>query len=120
MRIPPAAVGQFAIQLGVLSGYKVAATASPRNFALVRALGASTVFDYRDADAAAKLKDATSDGIRAALDTIGTREAQALSTAVIAPGGGKVVHIINILPDVTDRTDVERICESCEFPLRPP
>ncbi|KAL1947808.1 hypothetical protein VTO73DRAFT_13532 [Trametes versicolor] len=103
------AVGQFAIQLGVISGYRVATTASPRNFDLVRSLGASAVFDYRDADAAAKLKDATGDKISAALDTIGTREAQALSTAVIAQGGGKVVHIINIIPDVTDRTDVERI-----------
>lgn len=113
-----AAVGQFAIQLGVLSGYKVATTASPRNFELVRSLGASAVLDYRDADAAGKLKEATGDKIRAALDTIGTREAQALSTAVIAPGGGKVVHIINIIPDVTDRTDVERICEF--FSLSPP
>ena len=40
-------VGNNAVQLAVLAGYRVLATASPRNFALVRGLGAAEVFDYR-------------------------------------------------------------------------
>lgn len=42
-------VGSCAIQLAVAAGYEVVTTASPRNFDYVRQLGASEVFDYRDA-----------------------------------------------------------------------
>lgn len=39
-------VGLNAIQLAVAAGYEVVTTASPRNFDLVRSLGASAVVDY--------------------------------------------------------------------------
>lgn len=39
-------VGSSSIQLAVASGYEVLATASPKNFDLVKKLGASQVFDY--------------------------------------------------------------------------
>jgi len=42
-----ASVGQYAIQLLTLSGYKVITVASPRNFGLVKSLGATAVFDVR-------------------------------------------------------------------------
>ena len=38
-------VGQYAIQLAKLSGYKVATVASPHNFKLVKDFGADVVFD---------------------------------------------------------------------------
>ncbi|WP_150126082.1 zinc-binding alcohol dehydrogenase family protein [Brevundimonas sp. LM2] len=41
-------VGTNAVQLAVAAGYDVIATASPHNFALMRTLGATAVFDYRD------------------------------------------------------------------------
>ena len=40
-------VGQFAIQLAKLSGYKVVTVASPRNHEFLKALGADAVFDVR-------------------------------------------------------------------------
>ncbi|PYH40728.1 zinc-binding alcohol dehydrogenase family protein [Aspergillus saccharolyticus JOP 1030-1] len=40
-------VGSCAIQLARAAGYKVFATASPKNFAFVTELGATRVFDYR-------------------------------------------------------------------------
>lgn len=40
-------VGCNAIQLAVAAGYEVIATASPKNFDMVKSLGASHVFDYR-------------------------------------------------------------------------
>jgi NADPH:quinone reductase-like Zn-dependent oxidoreductase len=43
----PASVGQFAVQLAHLSGYKVVTVASPRNHAFVKSLGADAVFDVR-------------------------------------------------------------------------
>jgi NADPH:quinone reductase-like Zn-dependent oxidoreductase len=61
LRLPPAeptgrtvliwggstSVGCNAIQLAVAAGYDVLATASPRNFEMVKKLGANRVFDYR-------------------------------------------------------------------------
>ncbi|KAI1394352.1 GroES-like protein [Hypoxylon trugodes] len=41
-------VGASAIQLAVAAGYEVYSTASPRNFELVRRIGASGVFDYHE------------------------------------------------------------------------
>lgn len=39
-------VGCMAVQLGVSAGYEIISTASPKNFDLVKKLGASQVFDY--------------------------------------------------------------------------
>lgn len=39
-------VGCNAVQLAVAAGYEVIATASPRNFGLVKSLGATEVYDY--------------------------------------------------------------------------
>lgn len=48
-------VGSNAIQLARASGYRVVTTASPRNFAYVRSLGAHAAVDYRDRDAVGKV-----------------------------------------------------------------
>ncbi|KAJ4373998.1 hypothetical protein N0V83_002737 [Neocucurbitaria cava] len=41
-------VGCNAIQLAVAAGYEVFSTSSPKNFDLLKSLGASEVFDYKD------------------------------------------------------------------------
>jgi NADPH:quinone reductase-like Zn-dependent oxidoreductase len=43
-------VGSNAIQLAVAAGYSVVTTASPKNFAYVKSLGASAAFDYNNKD----------------------------------------------------------------------
>ena len=48
-------VGVNAVQLAVAAGYEVIATASPRNFDLLRRLGATVVFDYRSPTVAADI-----------------------------------------------------------------
>ncbi|KAK8093065.1 dehydrogenase azaJ [Apiospora kogelbergensis] len=45
-------VGCNAIQLACAAGYEIVTTCSPRNFDLVKSLGAAAAFDYRDANAA--------------------------------------------------------------------
>lgn len=105
----PAAVGFFAIQLAHLAGYKVATTASPRNFDLVRSLGADAVFDYRDPDVVAEIKQVTGGSLTRALDAISDRASQRISAEVLAPTGGKVVLVSGPEPGATDRTDVEFI-----------
>lgn len=65
-------VGCNAIQLAVAAGYKVITTASPKNFELVKKLGASEVFDYHSPavvdDVVAAFQGKTSAG---ALDCVG-------------------------------------------------
>ena len=39
-------VGGNAIQLAVAAGYSIVSTSSPKNFAYVKSLGATHVFDY--------------------------------------------------------------------------
>jgi NADPH:quinone reductase-like Zn-dependent oxidoreductase len=41
-------VGQWAVQIGHATGYKVITTASPKNHELLKQLGAHDVYDYRD------------------------------------------------------------------------
>ncbi|KAJ5249149.1 Polyketide synthase enoylreductase [Penicillium chermesinum] len=53
------ATGTLAIQFAKLSGYTVYTTCSPRNFELVKGLGADEVLDYRDAAAAAAIREKT-------------------------------------------------------------
>jgi len=50
-------VGQFAVQLAKLAGLTVVATASPKNHELLKSLGATHVFDYRDPDVVKKIKE---------------------------------------------------------------
>jgi len=61
-------VGQYAVQLGKLAGWKVATTASESNHALLKSYGADAVFDYKDKDVVNKIKEATGDKCEHALD----------------------------------------------------
>ncbi|KAK7705737.1 hypothetical protein SLS57_009936 [Botryosphaeria dothidea] len=56
------AVGSMAVQLAAASGVKAIAIASTRNHALVRALGASTVIDYKSPDVVDEIVAAINDG----------------------------------------------------------
>lgn len=100
-------MGQFAIQLLRLSGYKIVTTASPRNFELIKSLGADAVFDYRDPEVVSKIKAATGDSITNVLDAISVKDTQRISAASVAPSGGKVVLVLRRPPGVTDRKDVD-------------
>ncbi|WP_432825486.1 zinc-binding alcohol dehydrogenase family protein [Dactylosporangium sp. CA-092794] len=64
-------VGSNAIQLARGAGYRVVATASPRNFDYVRSLGAAAAVDYRDGNAVAKVVAALGDSPLAGALAIG-------------------------------------------------
>ncbi|AKJ30170.1 NADP-dependent oxidoreductase [Caldimonas brevitalea] len=74
-------VGSFAVQLAKRAGAQVVATASARNQALVRDLGADQVLDYRDAAFWEGLQ-----GLDLVLDTVGG-DTLARSWQVLGPGG---------------------------------
>jgi len=84
-------VGSNAIQLAVAAGYAVITTASPRNFAYVRKLGASQVFDYNSTtvvqDVIAAFTGKTSAGALA----IGTGSAEPCADIVHACTGKKFI-----------------------------
>jgi len=86
-------VGSNAIQLAVAAGYAVITTASPRNFAYVRELGASRAFDYRSTtvvrDVIAAFTGKTSAGALA----IGTGSAEPCLEIVRACAGKKFVAL---------------------------
>lgn len=64
----------YAIKLASLLGYRVVTTASPHNFELVKSLGASAVFDYKDPNVPTKIqewiKDQNIGPLTKGLDTI--------------------------------------------------
>ncbi|KAH8819322.1 chaperonin 10-like protein [Xylogone sp. PMI_703] len=96
-------VGNYAIQLGKLSGMRVIATASQKNHELLRELGADILVDYHDEDWVEQVKSASQNKLKYALDCIaigGTTQkiAQALSH-------GEGDHLVTIVPLSQDIKD---------------
>lgn len=75
-------VGQMAVQLAVLKGARVIATAAPRNHDLVRSLGAEPVA-YGDG-LLERVHALAPEGVDAALDLVGSDEAVEVSVGVVA------------------------------------
>ncbi|KAI1798192.1 GroES-like protein [Ganoderma leucocontextum] len=90
-------------QLLHVAGYKVVTTASPRNFPLLKSLGATAMFAYRDPKAVLKINAATGHSITKVLDCISTLQSQQFSQDVISPEGGNVISLVDMsgLPTVT-------------------
>jgi NADPH:quinone reductase-like Zn-dependent oxidoreductase len=79
-------VGHFAVQLGVVRGARVIATASERNHEFVRELGGEPV-DYHGDDVARRVCDlAATDGVDAALDLFGSDDRET-AYSVLRRGG---------------------------------
>ena len=86
-------VGQYAVQLAKLSGLYVIATASERNFDLVRSLGADVVVDYRDTARAVKqIRDAAPSPIEHVLDCVSTGTSFGIVAASL-DGKGTVANL---------------------------
>ncbi|KAM0793514.1 hypothetical protein ACM66B_000953 [Microbotryomycetes sp. NB124-2] len=87
-------VGLYAIQLANLAGYKVIATSSPKNFDLLKSIGAEATYSYADDDTPTKIAKDYPD-LQTALDTI----SEGGTTVKIAKSfaGGKG-HIVTLLP----------------------
>lgn len=63
-------VGMYAIQFANLAGANVIAVASKNNHDLLKSLGASHTFDYRDADVIDQIKKASGGGVEYGIDTV--------------------------------------------------
>ena len=83
-------VGQFVVQLAHLGGLRVIATASPRNFELVKSLGADIVLSHSDPDTPRKIKELTGRKLKHAVDTISEGSTPAQVAECMGDEGGTV------------------------------
>lgn len=87
-------VGLSAIQLAVAAGYEVYTTASPKNFALVKRLGAAQVWDYNSPNAVAEITTALSKKTTAGAVAIGDNSAEACLSILRHCKGTKSIAMV--------------------------
>ena len=98
-------VGQFVIQFARAAGLYVIATASPKNHAFLRVLGAAETFDYSDATTPDKIAEAHPDLVYA-YDTFserGSQEASARALSKMQPS--KLVVILPLSNEISKVND---------------
>ncbi|KAL2816077.1 chaperonin 10-like protein [Aspergillus granulosus] len=86
-------VGLYAIQIAKYYGLNVVTTCSPRHHDLVRSLGASHVFDYRDPKVVESIKAATDSGLKHVFDTIGNDSSSTIASQTISEQGGDLCTV---------------------------
>lgn len=79
-------VGHYAIQLARAKGARIWTTASARNHAFVRTLGARHVIDYTQEDFVSSVRAELPDGVDVVFDTVGG-DVQARSVETLRKGG---------------------------------
>jgi NADPH:quinone reductase-like Zn-dependent oxidoreductase len=93
-------VGLYTIQIAKHSGLYVIATASERNFDVVRSFGADVVVDYRDpAKAAKQIREAAPGPIEHALDCVSTGTSFEIVAASL-DGKGTIANLTRDYPTV--------------------
>ncbi|KAI5481687.1 GroES-like protein [Pseudohyphozyma bogoriensis] len=101
-------VGAYAIQLARLSGYRVVATCSPRNFDYVKSLGADIVLNYQDVDQAIEeIKAASGGNLSLVLDAISENGSTEAAVKCLGPNGGVIALVLAVDESVKNgRSDV--------------
>ncbi|OJD28899.1 zinc-binding oxidoreductase [Diplodia corticola] len=101
------ATGTLAIQFAKLSGCTVLTTCSPRNFELVRRLGADHVFDYNAPGVGAAIRKAAGeDGLAHVFDCVSQPASAAICADAFGAAGGKYSALL-YLDGEFPREDVE-------------
>ncbi|EPS29679.1 Protein TOXD [Penicillium oxalicum] len=90
------ATGTLAIQYAKLSGYKVITTCSPHNFDLVRSLGADSVYDYKDPEAAANIRKETDNKLKLVFDCISLAPSAKFCEQAISTEGGEYSALLPV------------------------
>ena len=84
------------------------ATASERNWPLVKSLGAEELFDYKDQQCAKKIREYTNDQLTLAFDCISEGMSPTICEQSISSKGGTITYLLRSAFDIQSRTDVER------------
>ncbi|KZV63566.1 dehydrogenase [Peniophora sp. CONT] len=87
------AVGIYAVQIAKATGFKVFAVCSPKNFDLVKSLGAEATFDYKDSAVSQKIKDASGGKIQYAFDAISEHGSAKIIAGALSSEGGKIATL---------------------------
>lgn len=87
------AMGTMALQLLNLSGLVPVCTCSPRNFAMVKALGAAEAFDYRQPSCGDGIRRYTGGTLAYALDCITDLSSMHICYATLSGGGGQYMGL---------------------------
>ncbi|KAF5334849.1 hypothetical protein D9758_014284 [Tetrapyrgos nigripes] len=93
-------VGHFTIQLAKLGGMRVIATASPKHFDRLKALGADEVFDYRDPEVVKKIRAYTNEKLRNAVDCISEGSTVPLVAECLSAEGGTISGVLPLPEEV--------------------
>jgi NADPH:quinone reductase-like Zn-dependent oxidoreductase len=96
-------VGSLAVQLAHRRGVRVFATASARDVAFVRSLGADVVIDYRAERFEEKVRD-----VDLVFDTVGG-EIQERSLRVLRKGGALVSVVAAVPPEVAEQRGIRGV-----------
>jgi NADPH:quinone reductase-like Zn-dependent oxidoreductase len=88
-------VGCNAIQLAVAAGYEVFTTSSPKNFDLLKKLGASKVFDYNSKAVVQEIISALKGKTLAGAMAIGPGAAEACMSILPSTSGHKFVSLVS-------------------------
>jgi len=113
-------IGQFAIQLGKLSGFSpIITTASPHNSDLLKSFGATHVIDRKlDQDAiVAEVRKITSEPIKLIFDAISIPTTQGVAYDILASGGQLILSLQPTINKLTDDKRVVNVRGSVHFPI---
>ncbi|USW57169.1 Putative GroES-like superfamily, alcohol dehydrogenase-like, NAD(P)-binding domain superfamily [Septoria linicola] len=79
--------GLWAIQYAKLSGLRVLATCSEKNFEAVKALGADEVYDYKDKMCGEKINEASKDSLKFAFDCVSEGSSMEICAKALSSDG---------------------------------
>jgi len=89
----------YVCQLASISGLRVIATASPRNFDVVKSFGASSVVDYHASDVVQQIiKEAGPGGVDYAFDAISFGDSVRITNEVLLAKAGGLRKAAVVLP----------------------
>jgi NADPH:quinone reductase-like Zn-dependent oxidoreductase len=100
-------VGLYAIRIAKLSGLQVVTTSSPKNAALLKALGADAVFDYKDPETPAKIRAWSNGKIAHALDCISEHGSTGRAVQSLGTGPATLVTLVTLLATPESKGEVE-------------
>ncbi|THH06160.1 hypothetical protein EW146_g9699 [Bondarzewia mesenterica] len=87
-------VGQYVIQFAKLAGLYVLTTSSPKNYALLKSLGADEVYDYHDPEVSKKIKEKTGGKLVHAVDCVSEGKTGIQISEALSEKGGVVAVIL--------------------------
>jgi NADPH:quinone reductase-like Zn-dependent oxidoreductase len=93
----------FVIQLATLSGLQVIATASPKNFDLLKSYGAKHLLDYNSPTIVEDISQLTHGRLEYIYDCIATDNSTQTAVKALSGAGGKVITLLFIDESTLDK-----------------